>query len=728
MFDRAKAWIIKKLGGPVAPVVPAGTSAPVKKPMHISRALLERMSEQMVEAAKVPFVEYAAPKLPPGVVPTIAPTKESGLKLAHDEAPAMALDSAAPVFGWLNQYQQFGCGLFFPGYPYLAELTQISEYRAPSETTSTEMTRKWLEHKSKSGGDKSEKIAKIDARMKELKVRELFERAALLDGEFGRAQIILNIKGQDGPEARQLPLTFDSTGIQKGSLLSLQCIEPYWSTPYSWNAMYPEREDFYKPQSWYIMGRKTHSTRILTFIGREVPDLLKPAYNFGGISLTQLMQPYVAFWLRTRKAVNDLINNFSITVISTDMSATLQEGSDGTSFLNRLKLFIQGRNNQGVGAINKDTEELVQVNTPLSGLSELQAQSQEHMASPGHIPLIKMFGITPTGLGATGEGEIQCWYDWIGAFQGKFFGPHYDKLLIAVQCDLFGEVDDDITYQWVNLDEPTQKELAEIRKSDADAGTGYINAGVIAPEEERERLQDDPDSGYSNLSGPAPEPPEPEGAPGEGGEGEGDEPESMGIDAAFDESKFEEGKHKRADNGEFGSGGGGASEKPKGAKLTANEKSTLASYSGDDFLRLNKALREDDDSDPAIARLDSAIGKGSIAEGTTLYRGMTREAAKKLFEGGTITKGADISDKAFASTSKSQGEASARGMGGVVIKIVAGKNAKGLDMTEHSDNKTEQEVLLPRNAKMKVTGITAPKSLGGHVIVHAVYGNDEDDE
>src|SRR5258707_10402495 len=225
MFARAKAWVIKKLGGsPTAPSVPAATK---KKPMFISRALLERMSEQMV-ATKEPFREYAAPVLPPGVIPLVKPTAETGLKLAHDELPQMALDSAAPVFGWLNQYQQFGCGLYFPGYPYLAELTQISEYRAPSETTSTEMTRKWLKHVSKSGGDKGEKISQIDAWMKEKKVRELFERAALLDGEFGRAQIVVNFKG-DTDERRQMPLTCDSTGIKKGSVTTMQCIELYWS-------------------------------------------------------------------------------------------------------------------------------------------------------------------------------------------------------------------------------------------------------------------------------------------------------------------------------------------------------------------------------------------------------------------------------------------------------------------------------------------------------------------
>ena len=493
-----------------APVVVA-PEAPKKKPFFISRALLEQTAAAMAPDART-WTEYKAPELPPGVRPSVKPTAETGLKLAMDEAPEMALDSAAPVFGWLNQFNALGCGLFFPGYPYLAELTQISEFRAPAETTSTEMTRKWLKHVSKSGGDKSAKIAQIDARMKELKVRELFERAALLDGEFGRAQIVLNIKGQTSDEKRQLPLEYTPEGIAKGSLLSLQCIEPYWSTPFSWNAMYPERDDFYK-QSWYIMGRKTHATRCLTFVGREVPDLLKPAYNFGGISLSQLMQPYVSMWLRTRKAVNDLVNNFSITMLSTNLQSTLEEGAGpeaGDGLLRRLQLFVQGRNNQGVGAIDKDSEELVQVNTPIAGLSELQAQSQEHMASPGHIPLIKLFGITPTGLGATGEGEITCWYDWIGAFQNKFYGPHYDTLLIAVQCDLFGEVDDDIGYEWESLSDPTVKESSEIRKSDADMDVAYITNSVITPDEARARLQNDPQSGYSNLSGKAPEPEEPE--------------------------------------------------------------------------------------------------------------------------------------------------------------------------------------------------------------------------
>ena len=507
MLHALRTRLARWLSPPPLPAAPAPEPAQ-RRPMAVTRTLLERMSSQIVPQPGAQFRKYALPDLPPGVLPSKAVFESTPAVLAHDELPRVALDDAGsvgPAFGWLNGFNSLGCGLWFPGYPYLAELTQISEYRAPSETTSTEMTRKWLEVVSKGSGDKSDKISKITKRMGELKVRELFTRAALLDGFFGRAQIIMSFKTDDD-RTRQLPLDISPAGVRKGSLQSLQCIEPYWSTPYSWNASYPERSDFYKPQSWYIMGRKTHATRLLTFIGREVPDILKPAYNFGGMSLTQLMQPYVNAWLRTRKSVNDLINNFSVTMLATDMSTTLEDGNDGSGLLNRLQMFTLNRNNQGVGAINKDSEEIVQVNTPLSGLSELQAQSQEHMSAPAHIPLIKMFGVTPTGLNATGEGEIKVWYDHVGAMQQNLFGPQMEILLKVLQLDLFGAIDDELGFQWAQLDEPTGKELSEIRKSDADAGVAYINAGVISPDEERERLQDDPDSGYNNLNGPAPEP------------------------------------------------------------------------------------------------------------------------------------------------------------------------------------------------------------------------------
>lgn len=500
------------LAGLIAPKSTAVVPAPKAEIITgINTMALMNIKAALAVDTAAPKVVYKLPDLPPGVRPENR--EMSGLApvvLACDEAPVMALDNGATSpFTWLQQYNALGCTLTFPGYPYLANLTQISEYRAPSEVISTEMTRKWLKLVNHGEDDASgDKLDKIEKRMTELKVRDAFREAAWNDSVFGRSQIYLEIKGQEGDDKRQLPLTIDNEGgIAKGSLKSLTVIEPYWSTPFSYNAAFPERADFYVPQSWYIMGRKTHTSRLLPFISREVPDLLKPAYNFGGISMTQLMEPYVNMWLRTRKSVNDLINIFSIVTLATDLDATLR-GTDksGTDVVKRIQLFNQFRDNRGAMLVNKDTEELSLQNVPLSGLDSLQAQAQEHMAAPCHIPLVKLFGVVPTGLNATSEGEIQVWYDYVRAMQENLFSPQMDIVLKAVQLDLFGSVDENIGYEWVALDEPTAKEKAEERKSDAERDTAYINAGVVDPDEVRKKLQMDPTSGYDNLVGDAPEP------------------------------------------------------------------------------------------------------------------------------------------------------------------------------------------------------------------------------
>ena len=247
----------------------------------------------------------------------------------------------------------------------------------------------------------------------------------------------------------------------------------------------------------------------MTFISREVPDLLKPAFNFSGISLTQLMIPYVKQWLRTRDSVSNLLHSFSTTVLETDMQAALGDDAGGSALLNRMQLFINNRDNQGLMVLNKDTEALTQVNAPLSGLSELQAQSKEHMAAPSHIPLVKLLGITPSGLNASSEGEILVFNDFTRAGQENVMGAHLDTLLNVFQCHLFGAVDPAIGYDWVPLREMEGEPLARISKTKADAGVAYINAGVISQEEERERLASDPDSGYNNLDvGEVPETPD----------------------------------------------------------------------------------------------------------------------------------------------------------------------------------------------------------------------------
>jgi uncharacterized protein len=357
----------------------------------ISDDALLRAGAAPAKANANPF-KVAVP--PPGVLP-------DGV-----EPPSMAQDSAfGGALGWAGSFanQVFAEGLEFLGYPYLAELAQRPEYRVITDTIATEMTRKWIKFQAVGEVDKTAQIKAIEDEFTRLGVKEAFKKAAENDGFFGRAHLYLDTGQTDDRDELRLSIgngtnEMSKKKIGKGMLKRLRVIEPVWTYPSSYNATDPLKPDWYKPSSWSVQGKEVHSTRLLTFIGREVPDLLKPAYSFGGLSMSQMVKPYVDNWLRVRQSVSELISTFSTSGIKTDLSNFLAAGGD--ELFKRLVLFNRNRDNQGLLVLDKNNEDYFNVSTPLGTLDQLQAQAQEHMASVSRIPLVKLLGMVQLQVAA----------------------------------------------------------------------------------------------------------------------------------------------------------------------------------------------------------------------------------------------------------------------------------------------------------------------------------------
>lgn len=510
MLKRFRSWVVRMIA-PAA--VPAQTATPKEEPRRKRINDTALANAGATRAPLTPFgaplpkaqTAYKLPEVPKGVIPKDA-------KMAADSAPS-------DLFGWAVN-DALSEGLFFPGYPYLSELTQRAEYRRPAEMLAQNMTRKWI--KIQATGDdadaKADKVKVIEDELKRINAREVFKQALEKDGFFGRAQIFIDCGNEDDDAELKVPLSQSADKITKGMLQRLQVIEPLWTYPDKYNTTNPLRDDFYRPQSWFIMGRQVHASRLLTIVSRPVPDMLKPAYIFGGLSLSQLAKPYVDNWLRTRQSVSDLLAAFNVFVLKTNMAATLSGQEDGGDFFTRLDLFNRLRDNRGIFALDKDQEEFQNVSAPLTGLDHLQAQAQEHMSAVTGIPLVVLLGITPSGLNASSEGELRAFWDWIEAQQESHLRPPLAKVLNIVQLSLFGEVDPEITFTFVPLGDKSETEKAAVRKTNAETAATLIDKGVIDAEEERERLAREEESLYAGLDlTKVIEPPAKPGMPGEPG-------------------------------------------------------------------------------------------------------------------------------------------------------------------------------------------------------------------
>jgi len=346
------------------------------------------------------------------------------------------------------------------------------------------------------------KLKKIEEEIKRLDLRGKFKTVAEYDGWMGRSHLYIDTGDGDDPEELLSDLGNGSDEIslskfKKGSLKNIKHIEPIWCYPVRYNAQDPLADDWYNPQVWFAMAKQIHVSRLLTFVGRPLPDILKPSYAFGGLSMSQMAKPYVDNWLRTRQAVTDLIESFSVSGVYTNAQSLLQGGGD--EVLDRIEMFNGTRSNLGSMVLDKETEEFFNISTPLGTLDHLQAQSQESMASVSGIPLIVLLGITPSGLNASSEGELRSFFDMIHAMQESLFRDKLKRVIDFIQLNLFGEIDPAIGFEFEPLWSLDEKGEAEVRKIKAETHTIYIDNGSFSPEEIRKIEIDDDDSPYNSL-------------------------------------------------------------------------------------------------------------------------------------------------------------------------------------------------------------------------------------
>ncbi|WP_440863079.1 anti-CBASS protein Acb1 family protein [Symbiopectobacterium purcellii] len=315
--------------------------APRREPAKITQMHIDAAS---VANDAAPVGEFRTYEPLPGVIP------------AGKEKAAFAMD--ATPYEVINAMYAGTEYSRFRGYPALAAMSQQVEYSNMHNVSADEMTRNWIEVKSKKG-DKDPAIDEMIQALEKYDVKRLMHEAVRQDSMFGVAHIFIDV-GATGEELSK-PIFLDPRKITKGSLKGLRVVDPTWVYPAMYNTRWPLREGFYKPQAWFVMGDTVDESRFMDIVSRPVPDILKPSYNFGGLSLTQLMEDYVTDWRDAKKNVIKILRTLRMRALKTDMEARLKEPG---AFDKRIKLFTQYQDNFGIWALDND-EDLLHQQTAL---------------------------------------------------------------------------------------------------------------------------------------------------------------------------------------------------------------------------------------------------------------------------------------------------------------------------------------------------------------------------
>jgi phage-related protein (TIGR01555 family) len=341
--------------------------------------------------------------------------------------------------------------------------------------------------------DQIEKIKQYDC---DFNIAENCIQFVRMSRIFGIRIAMFVVETDDPIEYYANPFNID--GIMPGSYKGISQIDPYWITPELdiESSADPSSMHFYEPTWWRVKGMRVHRSHLVINIPFELPDILKPSYMYGGISLVQKIYERVYAAERTANEAPLLAMTKRTGVLKVDMDQVManQGGVE-----ERIQNWILFRDNYGEKLIGTN-EDYSQLDTSLADLDAVIMTQYQIVSGISNIPISKLLGITLKGFNSSGDYEEKSYHEEIKSIQtnelSKLIKRHHD-LVMKSYIDTKGETS--ITITWNPLSMPSDEELANLNKLKAETASLLASVGAIDSVDERNRIIADQYSGYNGI-------------------------------------------------------------------------------------------------------------------------------------------------------------------------------------------------------------------------------------
>lgn len=288
---------------------------------------------------------------------------------------------------------------------------------------------------------------------------------------------------------------FNIDGVTKGMYKGIKQIDPQWVTAdlTDANVQDPASIDFYEPTYYVIGGRKYHKSHFIKFVPFPVPNVLKPLYNYFGVSVPERIYERVYASERTANEAPQLaMTKRLLTIGMADV-----EGMDELTIRQNILEFIEMRDNYGVQTVGKE-DVVQQFDTSLADLDATIMTQYQLVASASNVPATKLLGTTPKGFNSTGEYEEANYREELESIQSndleELLQRHYDMLMRSDDLPVT-----EISITWAPLDSPTAVESADIELKEAQTDVALASTGAIDGLDIRKKLASNKASSYYGI-------------------------------------------------------------------------------------------------------------------------------------------------------------------------------------------------------------------------------------
>ena len=352
------------------------------------------------------------------------------------------------------------------------------------DSVAEDMTKNWYNLK---GTLEPSQLSDYEAAERKLHIRKVVLEALKWGRLFGGAAGVMVIDGQEDMLEEPLDMRMVVPDSFKGIIVADR-----------WSGVYPSTElvqdlsdaDFGTPEYYeFTMANagdptalRVHHSRVLRFIGRELPYIERMAETYWGASEIE----HVFTELNKRNTTSENVANLVFqanlrTYKMSDLGQLLATSNAElqSQLYQTLKMQNFLMSNMGMNVMDKEDDFQTNQYT-FNGLSEIYEAFMNDIAGAAEIPATRLFGRSPAGMNATGESDLSNYYDRIAQLQEAQLRPVFEKLIPVMLMSEFGAVPDDWDIEFNPIAETSEQEKSSLVQQSSGAIVSVFQAGLIS--------------------------------------------------------------------------------------------------------------------------------------------------------------------------------------------------------------------------------------------------------
>lgn len=299
---------------------------------------------------------------------------------------------------------------------------------------------------------------------------------------YGGSLAVMLIDGQD------MATPLDPDRIGKGQFKGLLILDRWMVSPPVGDVVTEYGADMGRPVYYNVIAdyaaipkAKIHYSRVIRLDGEDLPFYQRVSENGWGLSVLEpLWDRLIAFDSATVGA-GQLVYKAHLRVMKIKgLRDIIAAGGPALAGLNaQIKYTREAQTNEGMTLLDGE-DEFDTHQYAFSGLPDVLIQFAQQLSGATGIPLSRLFGQSPTGLGDSGEGPRRQYHEKVHQKQEKELRTGLQRLLAVMSMSTLGKpLPDDFAFEFRTLDDSPESEKAEIAVKTVTAVTAALEANVI---------------------------------------------------------------------------------------------------------------------------------------------------------------------------------------------------------------------------------------------------------